>query len=157
MDSSASIGPYEYEQEKSFVKDLARIFQEGGTRAGVVIYSDDPEVMVKFDEKNDLESFAKAVDEIEFLGNRTRIDKALESVSKLFLTARREVPKVRRNKRLGSEIFSLGNVSLLTPTTHPLPMYFHFSKEGRVEFRGEKSQLVLNINRYFFQSAPHTS
>ena len=94
MDSSASVGPYEYKQEKRFVKDLARIFEIGPSRAGVVIYSDEPKVMVKFGDQDNLQSFAKAIDDIRFMEGRTRIDKALKKVSELFLTARPRTPKV---------------------------------------------------------------
>ena len=52
MDSSRSINAPQYVREKDFVKELATILNVGaGTRAAVIIYSDDTQLEIRFDTK----------------------------------------------------------------------------------------------------------
>lgn len=81
MDTSGSISLSDYDREKQFVKDLARIFRvaKEGSRSAVTIYNDDPYKQIKFGDHLSSEEFSKAVDDIPYLHGRTRIDKALKS------------------------------------------------------------------------------
>lgn len=89
MDSSRSIDAPQYKQEKNFVKRLASIFNVGaGSRAAVIIYSDDTQLKIRFDQYNNLDNFLLAVDELPYLQKRTRIDKALKMAARVIQQAR---------------------------------------------------------------------
>ena len=89
MDSSRSIDSSEYAKEKNFVKELATILNIGsGSRASVIIYSDDPELKIRFEQFNNLARFSSAVDALPFIMKRTRIDKALLMASDVLKEAR---------------------------------------------------------------------
>lgn len=96
MDSSGSIGHDDYEKQKDFVKDLARVFRigPGASRAAVVTYDDFPIVRANFDDFDSTDSFAEAVESINQTRGRTRIDHALVKTSEMFKSARKNVPKV---------------------------------------------------------------
>ena len=96
MDSSGSIGPDDYNREKQFVKDLTNVFQISPTAARVstIIYSDDPKLIFDFDTHNEKESINTAIDNLEFLGKRTRIDKALALALQVFSNSRPSVPRI---------------------------------------------------------------
>jgi len=89
MDSSRSINAPQYDREKDFVKKLAAIFNVGaGSRAAVIIYSDDTQLRIKFDQYSNLDSFLRAVDALPYLQKRTRIDKALALAAQVLKQAR---------------------------------------------------------------------
>jgi len=95
MDSSRSIDAPQYQQGKNFVKRLASIFNVGaGSRAAVIIYSDDTQLKITFDQYNNLDNFLLAVDELPYLQKRTRIDKALTMTSRVLQQARPGFPSV---------------------------------------------------------------
>lgn len=96
MDSSGSIGHDDFQRQKRFVNDLARIFRIGpdASRAGVVTYHDFPTVRAHFPDYDDPDLFAKAVSSINQTRGRTRIDKALAKTSEMFQSARKGIPKV---------------------------------------------------------------
>lgn len=96
MDSSGSIGPDDYNREKQFVKDLTNVFQVSPTEARIstIIYSDDPKLIFDFDTFNDKQSINTAIDDLEYLGNRTRIDKALAMAMEVFSKSRPAVPRI---------------------------------------------------------------
>ena len=96
MDSSGSIGPDDFEKQKDFVKDLARIFRlgPGASRAAVVTYDDLPIVRANFDDFDSTYEFANAIDSINQTRGGTRIDRALVKTSDMFKSARKNVPKV---------------------------------------------------------------
>lgn len=96
MDSSGSIGPEDYKREKEFVKDLTNVFEISPTAARVstIIYSDDPKLIFDFDTYNDKQSINTAIDNLEYLGNRTRIDKALALAMEIFSNSRPSVPRI---------------------------------------------------------------
>ncbi len=79
VDSSGSLRS-EYGKEKSFVKSVAKKFDISatGSHVGVVLFSDNAEVRVKFSEKNDAALFNETVDQLPLFGRTTRIDKALQ-------------------------------------------------------------------------------
>ena len=89
MDSSRSINAPQYVREKDFVKELATILNVGaGTRAAVIIYSDDTQLEIRFDQHRNLDSFKLAVDALPHLQLRTRIDKALTMAAQVLTQAR---------------------------------------------------------------------
>ena len=96
MDSSGSIGAVDFERQKDFVKDLARIFSvgPGASRAAVVTYDDYPIVRSNFGDFDSTDEFAKAVDGINQTRGRTRIDLALKKTSEMFKSAQKNIPKV---------------------------------------------------------------
>ena len=89
MDSSRSINAPQYVREKDFVKELATILNVGaGTRAAVIIYSDDTQLEIRFDQHRNLDSFKLAVDALPHLQLRTRIDKALAMAAQVLTQTR---------------------------------------------------------------------
>lgn len=96
MDSSGSISAIDFERQKDFVSDLARIFSigPGASRAAVVTYHDYPTVHSNFGDFDSTEDFAEAVDSINQTRGRTRIDRALVKTSEMFKSARKNIPKV---------------------------------------------------------------
>lgn len=96
MDSSGSIGKLDYDREKQFVKDLTNVFHisPNGTRASTIIYSDFPELVFDFDTYSDKKSINTAIDNLAYLGNRTRIDKALALALTVFSKSRPSVPRI---------------------------------------------------------------
>ena len=100
MDASGSIGDANFQVEKDFVKEVVYAFgvSESGSHAGVITYSDDADLNIRFDEYKRLESFNGAVDNLPYSKGRTRIDKALQlASSQLFSVGagmRADVPKI---------------------------------------------------------------
>ena len=96
MDSSGSIGKADYNREKQFVKDLTNVFHvsSNATRVSTIIYSDFPKLMFDFDTYSDKQSINTAIDNLEYLGNRTRIDKALALALTVFSKSRPSVPRI---------------------------------------------------------------
>ena len=89
MDSSRSINAPQYVREKDFVKELATILNVGaGTRAAVIIYSDDTQLEITFGQHRNLDSFKLAVDALPHLQLRTRIDKALAMAAQVLKQTR---------------------------------------------------------------------
>lgn len=96
MDSSGSIGRADYDREKQFVKDLTNVFQvsSNATRVSTIIYSDFPKLIFDFDTYSNKQSINTAIDNLEYLGNRTRIDKALALALTVFSKSRSSVPRI---------------------------------------------------------------
>ena len=96
MDSSGSIGRTDYDREKQFVKDLTNVFHvsSNATRVSTIIYSDFPKLIFDFDTYSDKQSINTAIDNLEYLGNRTRIDKALALALTVFTKSRPSVPRI---------------------------------------------------------------
>ena len=96
MDSSGSIGKADYNREKQFVKDLTNVFHvsSNATRVSTIIYSDFPKLIFDFDTYSDKQSINTAIDNLEYLGNRTRIDKALALALTVFSKSRPSVPRI---------------------------------------------------------------
>ncbi|XP_067020859.1 collagen alpha-4(VI) chain-like isoform X2 [Acropora muricata] len=96
MDSSGSIGKPDYKREKQFVKDLTNVFQisPNATRVSTIIYSDYPKLIFDFDTYSDKQSINTAHDNLEYLGNKTRIDKALNLTLTVFSRSRPSVPRI---------------------------------------------------------------
>ena len=96
MDSSGSIGTNDYNREKKFVKDLSDVFRisPNETRVSTIIYSDFPKLVFDFDTLSSNVSIKNAIDNLEFLGQRTRIDKALALAKTVFSKSRPSVPRI---------------------------------------------------------------
>ena len=95
MDSSGSIKMGNFTKQKEFVKLVARNLgiSSGQGRAAIVLYNGDAFIKATFDRHNTTVDFEIAVDELDYLGGKTRIDKALEKASELFEYARDGVAK----------------------------------------------------------------
>ena len=96
MDSSNSMAHFDFEKEKTFVKEAARELgvAAGQSRAAVILFSENAEVKIDFGQTPTLKGFEKAVDELKHQnGLYTRIDKALE------LTAEKVFPAKARGDR----------------------------------------------------------
>jgi len=85
LDSSGSLR-WEYHKEKDFLKRVVSAFglSEDGFRAGVVTFSSEADISIKFDKHYDSDSFNNAVDNIPLVGSMTRIDLALKKTEELF-------------------------------------------------------------------------
>ena len=97
MDTSSSIGRRDYNKEKQFVKDVARIFRirDGGSRAATILYNSQPNTVIKFSHHSSYEGFARAVDKMPYLLGQTRIDRGLREANDLFLSdARSNAAKI---------------------------------------------------------------
>ena len=99
VDSSGSLRS-EYSKEKDFVSQVVEGFgiSRSGTKAGLVLFSRNAELCVKFDQFNNVADFQNAVDNLPLMGMTTRIDKALKvAYDQLFSTEngmRPKTPKV---------------------------------------------------------------
>ncbi len=93
VDSSGSLRR-QYGKEKEFVKALADTFSisKDGSRGGVITFSWNAELSVKFSDYESASDFNKAVDGLPLFGHTTRIDKAL-------LLARDELLKAKNGAR----------------------------------------------------------
>ncbi|KAK3745599.1 hypothetical protein QZH41_005840 [Actinostola sp. cb2023] len=96
MDSSGSISKDDYNKEKEFVRELANIFDisQGQARASVIIYDDNPKLIFGFEDELDNRNVSAAIQSLEHLNGRTRIDKALAVAEKVFTGARPTVPRL---------------------------------------------------------------
>ena len=99
--SSASQSNNDYGRKKDFVKTIASTLDiaEGGSHAGIVLFSRDGEVAMKFSDSNNQSEFLMAVDKLPLLGGtRRRIDKALKLAFDTLLKPesgmREDVPQV---------------------------------------------------------------
>ncbi|XP_032218274.2 uncharacterized protein LOC116601510 isoform X2 [Nematostella vectensis] len=94
VDSSRSMDVRQYVIMKEFVKRLAVFLDVGkGSKAAVIIYSDDPILSIDFDDYPDQGSFLNAVDNLLYIMQRTRIDKALNMSAQVLKNARPGFPK----------------------------------------------------------------
>lgn len=87
LDSSGSLA-HEYDKEKHFLAEMAKIFQigENQTRVGVVTFSDHAEHSIKLNDHHDAHSFEKAVEAIPLMGHTTHLDKALRMTKNQMFT-----------------------------------------------------------------------
>jgi len=79
VDSSESVGLQNYQKLLEFVRKIAKTLQmsPSGSHASVVIFSDTARVQIKLDDHEDIREFNKALQDVPYLGKKTRIDKAL--------------------------------------------------------------------------------
>lgn len=97
MDSSESITEADFLREKTAVKEIAQSFLKSSqdSRAGVIMYSGQPELSVDFVTKSKFEYFKSAVDALAHRRSLTRIDRALHFASRnLFANPRTGVVSI---------------------------------------------------------------
>ena len=97
VDSSGSVGTYDYERQKHFVKMVAeRVgISSSRTRASVIVYSYSASIEARWDQYTNYEDFAKAVEGLPYRASSSRIDTALElAASDLFPRARPSAKKI---------------------------------------------------------------
>ena len=97
MDSSESITGEDFEREKRAVKVIAQSFVQASkdSRAGVIMYSGQPELSVDFSRQSDFEQFKSEVDALPHRRSMTRIDRALRFAStSLFANPRPSVTSI---------------------------------------------------------------
>lgn len=80
MDASASIGEFDFQKERDFVKAVADSFTLAHDQAivGVITYSDNAKLDIPLGKYMSAERFKLEVDRIPYILGRTRIDKALK-------------------------------------------------------------------------------
>lgn len=100
VDASESMTKKDFEKEKEVIKKIAATFDVGKTKShlGLISFSTDAHIRVKFGDYLDLRSFQDAVDKIPFAAGGTRFDKAFgEAANGLFSPNggfRPDLPKV---------------------------------------------------------------
>ena len=96
MDSSSDVGVANYRRQKNFVKAVAKALNHGeqATRACLVIYSERPRLITRYDSHKTMKQFGSAVDRAPYVNRTRRVDKALEYAAKLLRLARKGVPRV---------------------------------------------------------------
>ncbi|XP_065643580.1 uncharacterized protein LOC100214647 isoform X2 [Hydra vulgaris] len=87
LDASASFYEEGFQQEKDFVKSVIDKIElsSSGVRVGVLTYSDEAKIRIRFDYSFDKEDVKKAIDNIPYDSMGTRIDLGLEAAKELFL------------------------------------------------------------------------
>ena len=95
MDSSYDVSQNHYTREKTFVKDMARYLNvsPGRSRAAVITYGKDANLVFKFDGYGTLSAFDNVVDKATYVGGVRRMDLALEDAGLLLTEARPYNPK----------------------------------------------------------------
>ena len=97
MDASTSIGPYDFQKERDFVKAVADAFTFAPDQAiaGLVLYSTTANEEIPLGQHMSSAQFQLAVDQIPYIKGQTRIDKALKLThNTLFSRSRTGFPKV---------------------------------------------------------------
>lgn len=97
MDSSESITEDDFQREKTAVKEIAQSFLNSAqdSRAGVIMYSGEPELSVDFVGRREFEYFKSAVDGLAHRRSMTRIDRAIRFASRtLFANPRTTVMSI---------------------------------------------------------------
>ncbi|KAK2561274.1 Collagen alpha-6(VI) chain [Acropora cervicornis] len=97
MDSSESITEDDFQREKTAVKEIAQSFLNSAqdSRAGVIMYSGEPELSVDFVGRREFEYFKSAVDGLAHRRSLTRIDRAIRFASRtLFANPRTTVMSI---------------------------------------------------------------
>ena len=95
LDASYDVSQDDYVTEKTFVKDLARYLNvsPGKSRAAVIIYGRNSNVLFKYDGYGSLAAFENFIDRASPVGGTQRMDLALDDAGHLLTEARRCVPK----------------------------------------------------------------
>ncbi|XP_048579839.1 uncharacterized protein LOC5504566 isoform X2 [Nematostella vectensis] len=100
MDASGSIGPYDFQKERDFVKSMSSKFTvlPGKTHVAVMSYSDYATINMRFGEYPYMDQVRRAIDRIPYTLGRTRIDRALKLAAEDMFTegrgARNGIPKI---------------------------------------------------------------
>lgn len=96
VDSSDGVNLMEYNQEKSFVKLMAKRLNISPqkSRAALVAYGSNSKLEIDLDNDNDILAFERMVDGMAYLGGLPRIDKALENAVNVLNDSRTSRPKI---------------------------------------------------------------
>lgn len=83
VDSSESVGLQNYQKLLDFVRRVAKTMRisPSGTHGSLVVFSDTAKVQIKLDDHDDIRAFSKALRDVPYMGQKTRIDKALRVAS----------------------------------------------------------------------------
>ena len=78
IDSSAFRSKSEYEGQLDFIKSISKRLNVSptGTRAGVILYDDDPKLSVGLDDYNTLQEFYSLLDDLKFQRGGRSLHKA---------------------------------------------------------------------------------
>ena len=95
VDSSTSVDSQTFQQQKDFVKSLARYLNIAAekSRAALILYNSDASVIGSLVSYTELGYFEQAVQNAPFLGGQRRIDRALEAAARVLSRGRESVPK----------------------------------------------------------------
>ena len=96
FDSSDTIGVDALEKAKMLVKKMVKGLELGAdeSRVALVVFADKVEVKARFSENLSVKQFQDMVQNMERIGNRTRIDKALVETKQVFKEGREDVYKI---------------------------------------------------------------
>ena len=96
FDSSDTIGVGALEDAKMLVKEMVKGLELGAdeSRVALVVFADKVEVKARFSENLSVKQFQDMVQNIESIGSRTRIDKALVETKQVFKEGRDDVYKI---------------------------------------------------------------
>ena len=96
MDSSTAISFSEYNHEKTLVKIISKYLNvaPNKSRAAVLTYGRDPEIVTNFEGYQTVADFERLVDNAISKGGSTRIDKALDEAVNIAKTTRPGYPKI---------------------------------------------------------------
>ena len=96
FDSSDTIGVRALEDAKMLVKKMVKGLELGAdeSRVALVVFADKVEVKARFSENLSVKQFQDMVQNMESIGSRTRIDKALVETKLVFKEGRDDVYKI---------------------------------------------------------------
>lgn len=96
FDSSDTIGVGALGDAKMLVKEMVKGLELGAdeSRVALVVFADKVEVKARFSENLSVKQFQDMVQNIESIGSRTRIDKALVETKRVFKEGRDDVYKI---------------------------------------------------------------
>ena len=96
LDSSDSVTPQHYSDQKTFVKQLSRYLNKmpARTRGAVITYGSTATVITKFGDTRTTDEFHSAIDNAPKVSGPRRMDRAIDSARNVFAKARPAVPKV---------------------------------------------------------------
>ena len=96
FDSSDTIGEGALKNAKMLVKEMVKGLELGAdeSRVALVAFADKVEVKARFSENLSVKQFQDMVQNMERIGNRTRIDKALVETKQVFKEGREDVYKI---------------------------------------------------------------
>ena len=132
VDSSASMRGGNYVKEKALLKAIGREFDVSmyGSHVGIVLYNNDAEVIVGFNNETTLKSFENTVDNLPLKGGKIRLDKALRLAASDVFTKEKgmrdeNVPKIMfiltdgtQNRKCDEEALELAIAPLRNEGVH---------------------------------------
>lgn len=79
VDSSESVGLQNLQKLLDFVRRIAKTMRISprGSHGSLVVFSDNAKVQIKLDDHDNIQEFSNALRDVPYMGQKTRIDKAL--------------------------------------------------------------------------------